>query len=765
MTVLASVLLVTPVGYAADVSDFFAPAPDRGAELPPDKVFPQGRLFPFGGFSGVAVREAASGFTLHGPAYGSANNLVIPHAEASGMYAVYSVGIPMNFLERDGQPALKLTEQEIADEIRRQVLEVVDRDAVAWWYLTPEELRPWRAAEMEYLEVAARTIRETDPKGRPVWMYDPNHRTSTSLAMTGAFLDIVGKGMYTNYAGQKGHRIWNRWSVEQQIEAIKMSGRPGAIQIALPEMFQEPDPTELSRVPQWARHDVYVALASGAQGVVIFSLARRAGFSDAAWQAYYDAYARVARELNGELALGQVFLFGERRDDLELTITAGEEVVSPKVGAGGITEEIPYPAVTMANIAYGDERYLFVVNSSENPVEVRIDGFPDRSVYVRDTFTGRPLPDIQDALSLQLPGLGVVGLRLSRGYVWLTSPEPEAVVDRASVPVQVVAPGLTVERVQIALDGKPIYDGTALPADLSLRTAELEAGEHELVVSVTDSTGRWERKSFPFSVEHLRLPSPNLEWGARLRGRVSLEIEAVIAPEEIRHVEVRLRSAMVGDEGRVLGVYSGTGVPEGLVIETTEVGDGAYDLEIEVTTDAGIVSGIQQRILIDNWVVLEDAILAPSTSGWFGIQERLRTVRRSEGWEYVEDGPKTLFGDADRIRPVWGQREYLVWRLSNLGEFVFTLYLSAPDVTDASLAGRLEVAVSRDEQEWHVVPHTVLIDASVDGTEVNEGWRRVEVSGRVPEGVEGEFLRLTLVGSDTGEDLQLGHAVLRGIKQ
>ena len=44
----------------------------------------------------------------------------------------------------------------------------------------------WRRNEKDYLRIAADELRKTDPNGRPVWMYDPNHRTSDGLVATGA---------------------------------------------------------------------------------------------------------------------------------------------------------------------------------------------------------------------------------------------------------------------------------------------------------------------------------------------------------------------------------------------------------------------------------------------------------------------------------------------------------------------------------------------------------------------------------------------------
>jgi hypothetical protein len=748
-TVLLLCVLFTAGAAASD--HFFAPAIHRGLDLPPDKVYPQGRLFPFGGYSGIASREAGNHFTLHGPAYGDANKVLLANAEAQGMRAIYTVGIPMNFHEKDGQPALDLSAEEIAAEIKRQVEAVVDSDVIAWWYLVPEELRSWRPKEMEYLEIAARTIRENDPQGRPVWMYDPGHRTASGLAETAQFLDIVGKGMYTNYSGQKGHRVWNRWTIEQQREAIARKGRPGAIQIAVPEMLQAPGPEEIAKIPAWVRHDVYLALVMGAQGVVPYSLATRSGFSSSAWQAYYGAYATIAQEVCGKPGLGEVFLFGERRHDLQVTVTDGEQVVSPTVSSGGITELIEYPSVAMANIAFGSERYLVLVNSSEEPVQVCIDGFPEYPIYARDAFSGVPCSPITSSHTLSLPGLGVVGWRLVQGYVWLASPQPNTAVEDSVIPIEVEAPGILLAEVKVVLDGTTLYEGESLPTSLVLQTADLAAGHHEIVVTVTEQTGDTTDASFAFGVQHFRLRTP-LAWAERLRGSILFAFDVPVAPDQLQEASIRLIS--VSDSGQEYELYTGTSLPPVLSVETTSMEDGAYDLEIKATTVAGHSSIFRQRVVLSNWVTLEDPLLPPVTIAWFGItNDQLKAVARSDGWEFAAERPDVFFGDAHRIRRTSDAEEYLTWQLPQLESYAFTMYARRADIKD-----RVGVAVSSDGDIWRSVSYTAEVT-----TQPHTDWLKLELKGSLPAAITGDYVRLTFSGSNAEADaLELGHVFLRG---
>ena len=69
--------------------------------------------------------------------------------------------------------------------------------------------------------------------------------------------------------GRKRDRALVRWSVEQEIEALKAAGRTDAIPLVMPELCRDPEPNEDTEIRAWVRHDVYLGLASGAKGVLI----------------------------------------------------------------------------------------------------------------------------------------------------------------------------------------------------------------------------------------------------------------------------------------------------------------------------------------------------------------------------------------------------------------------------------------------------------------------------------------------------------------
>jgi hypothetical protein len=390
-------LLATTVQAAPTLRDFFRSPPDRAAELPDDELYPRGRQFLFTYFSTYHGRDAnaeveqavADGCTMIGPDYGN-YDAALATAEQYGV----KYFMPVGWHPEGGHKSLHFVDDShpefdadvVREAVAAKVASYADNDTVAGWYLIPEEMRWWRANEMQFMQAVYEGVRQGDPKKRPVWMYEPNNRSAESLAKTLKFQDICGKGIYTNYAGKQDERIWVRWSIEQEVQAIRALGRDDAIAIAVAEMFQQPADDVVHMVPAWARHDAYLSLVSGAQGVIIFSSAHRRGFT--ARDTYYEAYAQVSRELNGEKQLGQIFLFGEHRDDLSVRVINGPATVTLTKTPSATMENKTktYPSISILDIAYDGDRYLFAVNSANEPVKAVVEGLPFAGFTVEAVF-------------------------------------------------------------------------------------------------------------------------------------------------------------------------------------------------------------------------------------------------------------------------------------------------------------------------------------------------------------------------------------------
>ncbi len=325
--------------------------------------------FPIGGFSSDPAQVKADGFTLVGPVY-SKNRAKLAQAEAAGLPFIYSVGVKIDFHGKNGETVTELDLDAIRREVRTQVEEVAASEAIYAWYLKPEELRHWMPLEMEYLRTVSETIREADPKKRPVWMYEPNHRGRTGLEKMLPYQQISGKGLYVNYSNRKTERAWLSWSLEQQQQAIA-DVNPETLPVAVLEMFQDPEEAEKPLIASWVRHDSYSALLGGARAIVIYSFAKRRNFQS--HDLYYQAYAEVARELNGESALGSVFLLGKEIDPPVVELVDGPTTTRITARSAKIfPEAVDMPALVTKAYRWNQRKYLFLMNSSPEPMTVRL---------------------------------------------------------------------------------------------------------------------------------------------------------------------------------------------------------------------------------------------------------------------------------------------------------------------------------------------------------------------------------------------------------
>lgn len=315
------------------------------------------------------------------------------------------------------------------------------------------------------------------------------------------------------------------------------------------------------------------------------------------------------------------------------------------------------------------------------------------------------------------------------------------------VTVQIKTPQFDLKSLQIALDGEVVYSGETLPTDLTLRPAEMTADKHVLYVTQLDADGNQYEEEIAFTVQHIAVDTSG--WGRTATGRMSIPLISDLNADEYQSVVIKLTRILAGDRAETYSLYSGSTQPAVYELDTLAFEDGAYDFDVHYTTKYGVTGSISQRMVIDNWTILEDAILPPSTHPWFGASDRLHTVERSSGWEFTDATPELFFGDADRITPGSSHEEYLTWRWADLYGYQFTLYVHDSDIEQV-----LTLAASADGEEWQPVAYTATVQEQNAA-----GWRKVLVEGTTPEDQSMEWIRFALRG---GTEIELGHAHLAG---
>ena len=413
-------LAIVLISSAAASEDFFRLPKESGQSFPKDQIYPRGRIIPIIPYScGPQEKMKETGFTVIGPAY--SNDTDAWASKYGTLPLVYTVhvkqgGKPYNPKKTNSQEP---DEAEIRSDVEKTIKQAAKRfPNIAFWYISPEELRYWMKKEYRYIQIVYKSIRENDPQKRPVFMYEPGHRTVDDLVKMLPWQDLSVKGTYTNYSKYKNRRIWVRHSVEEMKRAAEKAGKKQLPLLPVLEMMKAPDPEEIPKVPKWVRHDVYLAMISGAHGFAIFSLFNRKTLNRA-YKQYFDAYNRAAVELSGENGLGEIFLFGERRKDLKINIDEGVKEFCLKFrtpGTGGKTAvEYRYPAISHADIAHSSGRYLFMVNSAGETLRCTVSGFPEGKIQIKDAVTGKLLQTVENReLQMRFKPYEVKLLKLER---------------------------------------------------------------------------------------------------------------------------------------------------------------------------------------------------------------------------------------------------------------------------------------------------------------------------------------------------------------
>lgn len=393
-------------GNSVTVEEFFMSHSNLESKFNEKELYPGGKLLTFSMYSvGSPELEKINqdGFTAIGPYYGDqTRSHVIQRAREYGVKCFYSVGNRIDFVKDPNY--VMPSNDEIREQITAEVKAVADNPEIAVWNLRNEELRHWRPDEMRWLEIAGDAVRAADPYGRPVMMYEPNHRNADALAKTVKYQDICAKGMYANAAGFKDNRIWIRWGVEQELKALERAN-PNATPFAVLWMAWDPkDPSDVPLIDDWTRHDVYLSLITGAKGIIVWSgYNRRKGFEEY-FTDFYEGYASAARELNGRLNLSRIFLFGQKQNSIEVEVING-----PAVLKLDYDKEIhTYSSVSHLDVAYEGTRYLFMANSANSPITALVKGLPLEEILKEDVLGNGETKGVSGGeFSVSIPGLGV----------------------------------------------------------------------------------------------------------------------------------------------------------------------------------------------------------------------------------------------------------------------------------------------------------------------------------------------------------------------
>ncbi|RLD11959.1 MAG: hypothetical protein DRI44_02390 [Chlamydiae bacterium] len=282
-------------------------------------------------------------------------------------------------LQNATMPEINAWVADVVTQIQNAVADPVSNATIIAWNISPEELRYWVWQETNYLQRVHDAVSANDPSNRPTMMYEPNHRTASNLAKTVLYQDILPQGCYAHLKGFDHNRVFIRHQMSNMTEAIAITG-VDATPVPVLEMVENTDhpysEEDIPLIPSFVKHDVYCALANGAHGFLIWSMGNRAGFTTAAYTNYYSTYTKASKELH-DLGLRDVFTFGKDVHSAMIDITSGatnlQLIYNDKTNY--------YPSISLRELNYNGKRYIVMVNSSEEQVDLRLNGLFEGASY------------------------------------------------------------------------------------------------------------------------------------------------------------------------------------------------------------------------------------------------------------------------------------------------------------------------------------------------------------------------------------------------
>ena len=288
-------------------------------------------------------------------------------AGSAGLGALVNIG---TYYVDDSDPQPMSSEGAVKAAIAR----ASEGESAVWW-AAPEELRTWRGDELAELQNLHTWSRDAGADARPLFMYNPGHRTAEDMAELVPWLDIVGKGAYVAYSQQP--RAWVRHQVESTIEGISLAGAS----VGSDWMAGEKTPIVITGVweeyPATATelyHDLFSGVVSGARAAAVFSYAHGVKPDSLDGLA---GFAEGARHLNSDdHPLGRAVLLGREMSGLAAQVTDGPTTTEPFTPSQ--TEMvISYPCLQLAGWEHSEGEFVVAVNSCEEALTATLMGLGD----------------------------------------------------------------------------------------------------------------------------------------------------------------------------------------------------------------------------------------------------------------------------------------------------------------------------------------------------------------------------------------------------
>lgn len=375
------------------------------AKVPAEGIYPHGQRMLFGAYAGSKrqmERMAAAGFSTDGPHYHGTGNWMMKYWDEAG-----KLGLKNWYRLRDvgasgwgGVGKLMQTPEgqaTITKHVTRMINSVQDNprlnDNIFAWYGYEEEMI-YRdnflslAEQRAYTKFVYEIIKRIDRRKRPFYVSERGDSDQTNMAGNASIQDGVLKQNYLMRANGYDYKskdleqryLMHQWALDQLKTARDADktcpSYTGKKRAAISTLSAYIDPDDSTyRTEEWLRtfitHDVYTQLAAGIHGFNMFTWSRSSKVSQKTKIMQENLYMEVLG-LIAKSGLGEVFLWGDDREDIALQIAQGPKTIQWTK----YDETYTVPSIQFRNIQYGANRYVLLVNSSKQVITVKLSGFP-----------------------------------------------------------------------------------------------------------------------------------------------------------------------------------------------------------------------------------------------------------------------------------------------------------------------------------------------------------------------------------------------------
>jgi len=250
---------------------------------------------------------------------------------------------------------------------------------IAYWDL-PEEQRYWKPSEFQIVQDYSTWTRVYDAQQRPNYMYIPTHYTQDQVSNYVPYLDVVPASAYADFAGQP--HAWVRWRMEETIHGIQLAGAavgPDYLNgqktpVGVVQLFVGPNGNIPSADQTY--HDFWQLIASGAQGVFVFSYFHR-NDQNRVLLPNWNALQQAASEITGS-ELGSVVLYGDPVSGVTSSVLSGPSQTVSFIPVGYATP-VQFPSIHPLAKQWNGNTYIIAMNSTDQAVTANISNLPATS--------------------------------------------------------------------------------------------------------------------------------------------------------------------------------------------------------------------------------------------------------------------------------------------------------------------------------------------------------------------------------------------------